>query len=119
MPTIEVTVNEETRSLPARKAVCPNCEGHGSVLHPAIAEHAYSSEEFYEEFDEWGRSQYFMRGGAYDVTCPECKGLRVVDRVDLDACDAEERAFYQAFQKEERERERFERECAAERRYGA
>jgi hypothetical protein len=74
-------------TLPACMAVCSRCEGHGSHLTESIGEHAYTSEEFYEAFDdEESRHEYFRRGGRYDVTCRECHGMRVVKVPDEEAC---------------------------------
>ena len=35
-------------TLPAKFIICPECEGHGSVLNPSMRNHAYSREEFDE-----------------------------------------------------------------------
>lgn len=69
---------EDEISLKARYEVCPRCEGRGSHVNPAIDGHGISAQEFAEdpEFEE----DYFA--GVYDVTCYECKGLRVVPEVD-------------------------------------
>ena len=72
--------------LPCSFAVCPRCDGHGSILTPSIGEHAFSSEEFTEAFcDDEDRAAYFTRGGKYDVTCPTCLGKNVVPSPDRDA----------------------------------
>lgn len=77
---------EHVHELPACFEVCPGCDGHGTHLHPAIGEHAYSSDEFAEAFDsDEDRAQYFTRGGLYDVECSECDGKRVVLVVDHEA----------------------------------
>lgn len=52
--------------------------------------YAYSQEEFNESFDEDERSEYFTRGGMYDITCLDCKGKNVVLVIDEDACVSEE-----------------------------
>lgn len=119
MPAIEIVVDDETRVLPARKVVCPRCEGEGTVLRPGIAGHAYTLEEFHEEFDEEERGEYFRRGGRYDVHCPECNGLRVVDEVDESKLSAADKAFYEEWLEEQDARDEYERVCAAERRMGA
>lgn len=77
-----------THEVTARYDVCVHCEGHGTILNPSIAQHAYSQEEFAESFDEEEAEEYFRRGGRYDITCPDCKGLRVVLVPDWDAPDA-------------------------------
>ena len=75
--------------LPVRFDVCPTCEGHGTHLHPEIGSHAYSSEQFAEDFDDEEREQYFRRGGVYDVTCGKCKGVKVVYVIDGERCTTE------------------------------
>lgn len=68
--------------------VCPECQGRGRVLGNAfrgqvLDEDLVADEEFMEGY----------LGGAYDVKCDYCKGLRVVDsnRVDnpCDSCGCE------------------------------
>ena len=83
--TITVTLedddgNETEHELPSKMVVCERCEGHGSHLTPSIGEHAYSSEEFYDAFDDEGRQEYFRRGGIYDVTCFDCKGKKRIGK---------------------------------------
>ena len=121
MQTITVVIQdddgeEQEIELPAQYVVCPKCGGEGTHLHPSIGEHAYSLEEFCEEFDEEGQQEYFRRGGIYDVTCTRCAGLRVVLVVDRDHADAELLHRYDEWCDEE---EDYERMCAAERRFGA
>jgi RecJ-like exonuclease len=122
---IEVTLynedgDEEVVSFPAKMEVCDMCEGFGSHLNPSIGEHAYSAEEFCEDFDEEEREEYFRHGGRFDVTCEECKGKNVVKVIDREACKlgdlAEKLALYD---KDCEERAAFAREQAAERRMGA
>ena len=73
--------------LPAKFIVCPECEGHGTVLNDSMRGHCYTAEEFHDIFDnEDDRAAYFERGGRYDVQCPNCKGKNVVLVVDDDAC---------------------------------
>lgn len=78
---------EQEYTLPSKKEVCYDCQGEGFVLNESMRDHAYTPEEFMEEFDEEGRSQYFRRGGIYDVQCPTCKGANVVDVIDRKACE--------------------------------
>ena len=106
--------------LPAKYIVCPKCEGHGTHLIPSIGEHAYSEEEFAEAFDDEGRSEYFKRGGIYDVKCTVCKGERVALTVDEDACKSEDeirdlKKYHEFLKWKEAE----EKEREAERRMGA
>lgn len=76
---------ERTLRLDGHHEVCPRCEGHGTHLNPAIGEHAYTPEEFAESFDEEEATEYFRRGGMYDVKCDQCGGKRVVEVLDRDA----------------------------------
>jgi RecJ-like exonuclease len=89
--TIEITIldeddNEEIVNLPAKMEVCHDCEGHGYVLNESMRNYVYSSEEFYETFDEEEREEYLKRGGRYDVICPTCYGNNVIPVIDREAC---------------------------------
>lgn len=66
--------------LPAKRIVCPVCEGSGSVLAPGLRGVAFSAEEMDEDPDF--REGYFR--GDYDVCCDECNGDNVVVVVDLE-----------------------------------
>lgn len=72
-----------------RWAICPTCEGNGTHVNPAIDGHGITAEEMYELGDDF-REDY-MRG-VYDVSCEECKGMRVVPACswadDEGSCDA-------------------------------
>lgn len=120
--TIELTIynqdgSEEVIDFPAKMEVCHDCEGHGYVLNASMREHAYTAEEFYEEFDEESREEYFRRGGIYDVICPTCKGKNVVPTIDRDACTSEYLKDALAnLDKQEEERYYAEAENRAERR---
>lgn len=106
--------NEFSVTLPAKYGVCTECEGHGTIMNPSIAEHAYSMEEFLESYDEEEREHYFKRGGMYDIPCTECKGARVVDVVDEDSLNASQKEDFATWQKQEAERECFNGEWVAE-----
>lgn len=55
----------------------------------------------------------------YDVTCQTCKGKRVIDEVNREACLSEEdKANLARFDEVEKDRREHEAECAAERRMG-
>jgi len=63
----------EECEIPAKWGICPVCEGHGKHMNETIANHAYSAEEFFEEFpEEEDRDMYF--NGGYDVSCENCGG---------------------------------------------
>lgn len=69
--------NDEAGELverPAEFQVCPDCEGKGTYVNPAIDSHGLTSEDFDEDPDF--REDY-MRG-RYDVRCKSCDGERVV-----------------------------------------
>lgn len=99
--------------FPAAFRVCHDCEGHGFVLNPSMREHAYTQEEFAQDFDDEEREQYFKRGGIYDVTCPTCKGKNVVLVIDCETVDAsnneEQKLQLAAYLESERDRAREER----------
>lgn len=117
--------NEVEASLPARYEVCHRCEGHGTHLHPAIGEHAYTPEEFNESFfEDEDKEEYFKHGGKYDVACEECHGNRVVLEVDEEACkkackrDPKLKELLIKYYEKGREDAEYKRLCAAERKFG-
>ncbi len=88
-PRLSVTFEDDrgfVHILPGTREVCDRCDGHGTHLHPDIGGHAYSMEEFRESFDEEEATEYFKRGGRYDVQCTVCHGHNVVTVPDEDAC---------------------------------
>lgn len=100
--------------LPCKMEVCDRCEGYGTHLTPSIGEHAYSSEEFYEAFDdEESREQYFKRGGIYDVTCEVCHGKNVVPVIDEENIPEELKAQYQEYLKYDERMAQYEAEDRA------
>lgn len=78
-----------------RYQLCPRCEGRGTVVNPALS--VWTEDD--RALDPEGFED--MMEGRYDVGCPRCNGLRVVE-VSREA--------------EQRERERLEdlRTMAAE-----
>lgn len=109
-------IAESEHEFPARFEVCGNCEGVGRHLHPAIREHAYTSEEWSEQDDDF-REEY-MRGGEgiYGVTCETCRGDRVVPVVDTKRCTPEQKQLFKMYRKQQREIEREDYEDARTRR---
>lgn len=116
MKTIVNLFNDETGGyepveLPARYEVCPTCEGRGRVdnLGPM------TGDEYREACHDCEDFAANYRNGLYDVTCHECKGLRVVTVVDEDRLDkatiARLHQHYDDLAADEAERR-------AERRYG-
>lgn len=107
--------------LPAKREVCPECDGDGRVLNPAIAQHCYSMEEFRESFpDDEDRAEYFAGGaGRYGVACGHCKGEKVVDVVDIEALTATDLALAMKYKRHLKDERDFLRIQAAERAMGA
>lgn len=102
-----------TIAIPFRWAVCDTCSGRGQHVNPSIDCGGISGEDFDADPDF---AEAYM-GGAYDVTCGECQGRRVVP--ELDPHTLEERAAVQALEKQEHADAAYERECRAERAAGA
>lgn len=104
----------------AKYEVCSKCEGHGTHLTPSIGEHAYSQEEFYESFEyEEDRSEYFQRGGIYDVTCHKCNGRNVIlVRDEGQTLTPEQQTFMVGYEKYLKEEETAAWEREAERSMG-
>jgi hypothetical protein len=78
--------------LPAKRIVCDRCKGTGRHVNPNIDGNGLSA----NDIDELGGAEFmseYMRG-AYDVTCYECKGERVLDVVDVDALSEKMRKRY-------------------------
>ena len=75
---------KHSMDLPSRERVCLRCKGHGTIL-------------------------YSRHGGQYFDSCPTCWGAKVVDAVNLDACNEAQRNHYNEFLVQEREK-RDERE---------
>lgn len=57
--------------------VCGCCRGSGSVVNPSIDCCGLTQSDFDDDPDFY--DDYM--GGAFDVTCPECKGNRVVPHI--------------------------------------
>jgi hypothetical protein len=88
--TYESDGEEVTVNFPSRNEVCDRCNGYGTHLCPGMEHHAYSYEEFNNEFDPEEQEEYFKRGGMYDVACEVCKGKNVVQVIDEEQCKSEE-----------------------------
>lgn len=85
--------------LPTHKEVCSVCRGEGTTTNPSIDCNGISAEEFHDDPDF--AESYF--GGAYDVQCGHCQGMRVVDAVDWDRVPADVKAEHT---RQERESDR-------------
>jgi len=78
-------------SLPAKFEVCPECEGHGKVDHPAFSD-GITASEWEEDWDYEDRENYM--NGLYDVVCPECNGKRLIVVVNEYLLDDEQKKLY-------------------------
>lgn len=106
--------DEVELELPSKMEVCSDCQGHGSVLTEGMRGHAYTREEFEEEFDdEEDRQAYFKRGGKYDVECPTCHGKNVMPVVDEEKMPANLKAQYKEYQEYQEEADRLDAEFRA------
>lgn len=76
--TYRFELEDVEHELPGKYEVCPRCDGRGAHVNPAIDGNGLTSEDFE---DEDFREGYFA--GRYDVTCYDCKGLRVVMTPDV------------------------------------
>lgn len=69
-----VETEEGEKEYQAEYQVCPDCEGKGKYVNPAIDSQGLSSEDFAEDPDF--QNNYF--GGMYDIICGSCKARRVI-----------------------------------------
>lgn len=67
--------------LPAKRVVCPVCDGVGTHVDPAIDGDGLTAEDLE---DDSFRENYMS--GAYDVPCDYCRGNKVVEEIDEEAC---------------------------------
>ena len=95
--------------FPARFAVCPTCEGKGSHVNPNVDRKGISQEDF--DADPDFKEAYLS--GAYDVTCHECAGKRVVPEVNTDALSDEQKTALAAWEQEQADLADMDREDAA------
>lgn len=113
---------EVTHSFPSKNEVCHRCEGYGTHLNPSIGEHAYTPEEFDQEFDDEGKEEYFRHGGIYDVQCETCKGEKVLPVVDEEHLSPEDKKLFGEYREWKEEQDAFdadyEAECRMERLMG-
>lgn len=101
--------------LPVKMEVCPDCDGHGVHVDPAIDGDGIGASEFHEDPDF--AEAYFS--GQYDVRCEVCKGLRVVPAVDRAHADKDDLSLYDACLRAERDaRREGYLESMTERRFG-
>jgi hypothetical protein len=116
MPTITFIYEDEEEDreveLPAIWMVCPRCHGEGKHVDPRIDGNGFTEDDWAQESHEF-KEDYMS--GKYDVTCHECKGLRVVPEVDEHCCDPELlKAYYEKLDADAD----YERTCRMELMYG-
>ena len=102
-------------TMPCSFQVCNRCEGTGKIVNPEIEPHGITREDF--DADPDFEEGYFS--GRYDITCPSCKGDRVLPAIDLDKATAEQKAHYKLYQKYRREEAEYADLCRIERMMGA
>jgi len=64
--------------------VCSVCNGRGKHVNPSVDAHGITAEEWDRDWSYEGREMYMS--GAYDVSCYECGGQRVVPEINIDPC---------------------------------
>jgi hypothetical protein len=101
----------EVTIFPGKFVVCDECSGRGTYVNPAVS--VVTPEEFAE--DPEFREAYFR--GDYDRCCPECKGKRVVLGFDEPEPGHKHWSVWSEYLDALAEQRRYERDCAAERRY--
>ena len=110
-PSPDCFADAATLTVPAKREVCPRCNGEGVHDHPAFSNGV--SPEMWDDDPDF-REDYLS--GVHDVTCSECKGKRVVDEPDWDRMTERQQELanthYQAL-------DDCAAEAAAERRVGA
>lgn len=121
MATITITLedddgNEVEHELPAEYTVCPCCRGNGSIVNPNVDGNGLTQEDFDQNP---GFFEDYM-GGVYDVSCPECRGERVVQVIDERACaDSGKMDVLDAYLKDRQLIAQLDEESAMERLMGA
>lgn len=114
MLTIDFTTynddgDPQEMSIPAVYEVCGYCRGSGTS---SAYLGAFTSDDEWMQDDDF-RDNYFS--GAYDQTCPQCQGLRVVLVPDDDTAPKDAlKAYYDELNAEAQ----YAAEVAAERRAG-
>ena len=101
---------------PIHNALCPMCEGDGTVVNPSIDFNGLSNEDFYDdpEFEEDYHS------GRYDIQCPNCKGNKIIQTINYDQVNKKSYLYIilNAIQAAEEERYQRAKERADELKWG-
>ncbi len=84
--------------VPVKYAVCETCEGRGTHVNPSIDAHGIGAEEWANDWDDEEREAY--HSGRYDVSCAECKGVRVVEVLDEERAESEVIAAWNQWQRD-------------------
>lgn len=103
-------IYEETLEVPFEWQVCPACQGKGSHVNPSVDCCGLSADDFREdpEFAE----DYCS--GAYDITCNECGGERLVPVMCETSANEEQKKAITSIRDWHSERLRNEAESRAE-----
>lgn len=113
--------DEEEREVevPIKFEICPTCQGKGTHVNPSIDCNGLTAEDFAEDPDF--AEDYF--NGAYDQTCNECGGERVVPEINREGVNEETGKLIDEVMRQLEAQREFEAQCHAERmaeiRFGA
>ena len=84
------SLGEAVISLPCRNALCEQCNGDGKVVNPSVDAGGLDLSDADDDFIDR------LMSGAFDLTCPACKGARVTAQVDEGALTGADRLTYRA-----------------------
>ncbi|MDU4254585.1 hypothetical protein [Pseudomonas sp.] len=90
--------------------ICPTCEGHCKVGHPAMA-NGFTSSEWNEMHED---EQHAYMQGEYDVPCGTCKATGKIEIPDVARMTFSEKRKLVIERREDRAEARFARELRAE-----
>lgn len=96
-------------TVPAKNQMCDCCGGEGKVDNPAFDNGITQSDR--EEMGEESFQNYM--DGMYDVSCPECKGAKIVLVPDVDDCTFAQKRFLVGYRNDLIEQARDAREARA------
>ena len=65
-------------NAPIHNALCPMCQGEGTVVDPNIDSCGLSD----EDFDEDPEFHLAYHAGRYDIECPSCKGNKIIHTIN-------------------------------------
>ena len=96
--SLYVDGDETEVSFPSKLEVCGTCNGKGKHVNPSIDGNGIAQEDFDRDPDF--AESYFS--GAYDVTCNECEGLRVVPVIDAESLSSAQQADFTLYEDQQR-----------------